>query len=193
MRTALLVTLALAAGCKKKEPAPAATGSGSAAVAAPVEGSAAAPAAPPAAASDADCKSTDDFKSVEACVALCDAGNANGCYLAGQAWLVGDKVPDADEAKAQQYFTKACDMGSAFGCKWLAPMYENGLGGLTADPKKAGELIDKAIALYAPLCAKSDAQACWDLYSIAKDPQQKKDAAKKACDLGKKPACDAAK
>ena len=110
MKMVIVVAFVLAAGCKKKEAPP---GAGSAATApaptAPIEGSA----APAAAASDADCKSTDDFKSIDACVALCDAGNSNGCYLAGQAWLVGDKVPDADEAKAQQYFTKACDMNNA--------------------------------------------------------------------------------
>jgi hypothetical protein len=184
----VLVVLALVVGCKKKEATPAAVGSGSAVAAAPVEGSAAAPAP----ADDADCKDVDHFK-LDACVAQCDAGKASGCYLAGQAWLVGDQVPDADEAKAQTYFTKACELNNAFACKWLAPMYANGLGGLTADAKKADELTAKAIGLYGPLCDKNDAQACYDLYAIAADPQQKKAAAKKACELGKPGACDAAK
>ena len=118
---------------------------------------------------------------------------AVGCYLAGQAWLVGDQVPDADEAKAQAYFTKGCELNSAFACKWLAPMHANGLGGLTQDATKADELTAKANALYAPLCDESDAQACYDLYAIATDPQQKAAAAKKACELGKPGACEAVK
>lgn len=172
-----LVGLALVAGCKKQEATPAAAGS--AVAAAPVE----------APADDADCRDEDQFK-LDACVAQCDAGKANGCYLAGQAWLVGDQVPDADEAKAQTYFTKACELNNAFACKWLAPMYANGLGGLTQDEKKADELTAKAITLYVPLCDKNDAQACSDLSSISTDPQQKKAAAKKACELGRPGACE---
>jgi TPR repeat protein len=182
MNALVPVVLVLVVGCKKKEAAPAATGSGAAVAAVPVEGSA----------DDADCKNENNFK-LDACVAQCDAGNANGCYVAGQAWLVGDQVPDADEAKAQTYFTKGCELNSAFACKWLAPMYANGLGGLTQDSKKADELTAKAIALYAPLCDKNDAQACYDLYAISNDPQQKQSAAKKACELGKPGACEAAK
>lgn len=181
MKTVLMVGLVLAVGCKKKETS-VASGPGLATAAAPVEGST----------SDADCRDEHHFK-LDACVALCDAGKSTGCYLAGQAWLVGDQVPDADEAKARGYFTKGCDLNSAFACKWLAPMYANGLGGATADPKKADELTAKAIALYAPLCDKADAQACYDLFTIATDPKQKQEAAKRACEMGKQTACDGAK
>jgi hypothetical protein len=185
MKTLAMVALVLVVGCKKKE---AATGSGSAAPT-PVEGSAA---AVPVAAPDAECRDEHHFK-LDACAAQCEAGTSSGCYLAGQAWLVGDQVPDADEAKARGYFTKGCDLNNAFACKWLAPMYANGLGGVTADPKKADELTAKAIALYAPLCDKADAQACYDLSAIAKDPKQKTEAAKRACELGKQTACEGAK
>jgi TPR repeat protein len=183
MKTLVMVVLVLAAGCKKKEAAAVATGSATAS--APVEGSAVGQV------SDADCSDEHHFK-LDACVAQCDAGKGTGCYVAGQAWLVGDQVPDADEAKARGYFTKGCELNNAFACKWLAPMYANGLGGLTADAKKADELTAKAIALYAPLCDKADAQACYDLSAIAKDPQQKKEAAKRACEMGKQTACEAA-
>jgi hypothetical protein len=42
------------------------------------------------------------------------------------------------------------------------------------------------------LCDKNDAQACYDLYAIATEPQQKMGAAKEACDLGKPGGCEAA-
>lgn len=148
--------------------------------------SAAAPAAP----SEADCVDEKNFKSLEACQALCDAGNATGCYVAGQEHLMND-----DEPKAAELFTRACDGDNPYACKWLAPMHHNGLGGLAKDEARAKALEDKARKLYPAVCEGGKVQACWDLAGLleASDPAKAKQLYKLACDAGKLAACDKAR
>lgn len=189
------LALALAGGCKKDESkAPAAAATSAPAAAEKPAGPAVAPPATPPAASDADCKSTKEFVSVEACVALCEAGNANACYVAGSSYLVGDKT-DESEPQAGVYFTKGCDKDSPFACKWLAPMHHNGLGGIQANPDQAKALQDKARTLYGPVCDGGDMQACVDLAGLISDsdPARAKALYQKGCDAGWAGACDLAK
>lgn len=189
----LVVTFALltsVAACKKeerKEAAPAA-----APTPAPEEAAKTPEATPPAATgpSEKDCVDEKNFKSVEVCMALCDAGNANGCYVAGQESLMNE-----DDAKAGELFTRACDGGSPFACKWLAPMHRNGLGGIPKDEAKAVALEDKARQLYPAVCEGGKVQACVDLAGLIKetDPAKSKQLFKLGCDAGWKGACDQAK
>src|SRR5687768_13540701 len=117
--------IVVALGCKKDDATPA----DPAVAPAPVPAPAPSPAPEP---NEADCKSTKEFTTVAACVALCDtAGNANACYVAGSSYHVGDKT-DEDEAKALEYFTKGCDKGSPEGCEWGGSMHRNGDGGVAA-------------------------------------------------------------
>ena len=183
--------LASLPACKKEEKkAPAAETPPAPTAPAPEAKAAEATPAAPAAPSEKDCVDEKNFKSVEVCMALCDAGNANGCYVAGQESLMNE-----DDAKAGELFTRACDGGSPFACKWLAPMHRNGLGGIPKDEAKAKALEDKARQLYPAVCEGGKVQACVDLAGLIKetDPAKSKQLFKLGCDAGWKGACDQAK
>ena len=143
-----------------------------------------------AAPSEKDCVDEKNFKDLATCEALCAAGNANGCYVAGQEHLMNENEP-----RAAELFTKACDGGSPFACKWLAPFHRNGLGGIAKDEAKAKALEDKARQLYPAVCEGGKVQACVDLAGLIQDtdPEKAKQLYKLGCDAGWKGACDKVK
>ena len=186
----LFLAALLAPACKKDEGKPADPSASPAPAPEAKAPEATPPEATPSAPNEKDCVDEKNFKDLATCEALCAAGNANGCYVAGQEYLMND-----DEAKAGELFTRACDGGSAYGCKWLAPMHRNGLGGIAKDEAKAKALEDKAVTLYPALCEGGKVQACWDLAGLIEgsDPARAKTLYKLACDAGKTAACDKAK
>lgn len=78
------------------------------------------------------------------CARECERGNAVSC--ARQAYLLQltEQPSDAMYRAARQLYERACAAGVQHGCSGLGVFYRRGLGGLTADPKRAFDLQNAA-------------------------------------------------
>lgn len=78
------------------------------------------------------------------CARQCERGNAVSC--ARQAYLLQqtEQPTEASLTAARLLYERACSAGVQHGCSGLGVFYKRGLGGLTADPKRAFDLQNAA-------------------------------------------------
>ncbi|MBA3498765.1 MAG: sel1 repeat family protein [Deltaproteobacteria bacterium] len=190
----ILIAVVAATACKSDKPSTSAAGGGSSVTSSEEP----APAVSNERPGDEDCRSTQDFKSVERCVELCKAAHENACYVAGTSYADGDKV-ERDETKAFRNFELGCRMNSGTSCKRLAAIYAIGLPGVTgfkASAERAASTYKYARERLVKECSRKQALPCSELAGMFEEglggPVDKALAAthrKQACELGVKADC----
>lgn len=87
----------------------------------------------------------------EACLPVCDAGDARACFLAGQGF---HQLPESrrDDKKAVAAYTRGCDLGKPEACGNLGLQYEEGWG--------TDRDVGRAAVLYEKACAADVVVAC---------------------------------
>ncbi|HEY5945113.1 MAG TPA: hypothetical protein VIV40_06465 [Kofleriaceae bacterium] len=151
---------------------------------------------PPSPEELADCPSIADFKSVERCAELCNGAHENACYVAGLAYIDGDKV-ERSAAKAHRYFALGCQLNSGAACKWLGKLETTGDGNLIKpNAERAAKTFEQARARLAKECSRKSALSCSELAGMfdeglggAPDKATAATYRKQACDLGMSKDC----
>ncbi len=201
MRNTTILCFIVCAACKSDKPIAgtgAAPSGGGSSVAVPV--AAVPPGNPDASPEEADCASTQSFRSIDRCVELCKGGFGNACYVAGTSYADGDRT-ERDASKAFHSFELGCRFDSGTACKRAAAIVATGLAGsgatgFKANAERAAAVYEKARARLLKECDRKRALSCSELAGMFDEglggPADKAAAAtyrKQACELGDTAAC----
>lgn len=151
---------------------------------------------------------------------LCEARDAEACFVAGGMALLGRGAPQSDP-RAIELFELACEGGSASGCEALAKMYREGRS-MPKDPRRSKELMEKAcehgaaescrsvgmdalkdgdqataVRLLTRACELRNAISCLAVGTfyvtgtgVARDLDKAREFLRRACNMGERAACD---